>query len=58
MVSLLVSPDQRPADVKCTDEDRLNAVLYEHGVITQATAEIGPQGTVLRLLTTRESDLI
>lgn len=42
---LIVSPAERPPAVRCTPNDRYNAVLYEHAVVAQAAAAAGPQGT-------------
>jgi len=38
-----VSIAERPAAVRCNANDRYNSVLYEHGVVAQAAAAVGPQ---------------
>ena len=40
---------ERPPAVRCTPDDRYNSVLYEHGVVAQAVAAAGPQGTTSQL---------
>ncbi|KAF8241061.1 hypothetical protein L208DRAFT_1352094 [Tricholoma matsutake] len=38
-----VSIAERPAAVQCTANDHYNSVLYEHGIVVQAAAAVGPQ---------------
>jgi hypothetical protein len=42
---LIVSPAERSPAVRCTPNNRYNTVLYEHGVVAQAAAAVGPQST-------------
>ena len=38
-----------PPPVRCTLNDRYNSLLFEHGVVSQAVAVAGPQGTTSAL---------